>query len=133
MDVTEINNMERDGLLSLWPEISSGPIPHRMSAAFLRQIIIFEVQARLHGGLAKSFRKRLSKVAATKSRTTTRKSLQTGSRLMREWNGVAHTVDVTAYGFEWQGQAYRSLSAIAREITGAHWSGPRFFGVGTSS
>ena len=84
MDVTEIKNMERDRLLSLWPEISSGPIPHRMSAAFLRQIIIYEVQARLQGGLAKSFRKRLSKVAATKSRTTTSKSLQNGSRLMRE-------------------------------------------------
>lgn len=133
MDITEIKNMERDGLLSLWPQISSGPIPHRMSAAFLRQIIIFEVQARLHGGLAKSFRKRLSKVAATKLRATTSKSLQTGSRLMREWNGVTHTVDVTARGFVWQGQTYRSLSAIAREITGAHWSGPRFFGVGKSS
>ena len=133
MDVTEIKNMERDGLLSLWPEISSGPIPHRMSAAFLRQIIIFEIQARLHGGLAKSFRKRLSKVATAKSRTTKSKSLQTGSRLMREWNGVIHLVDVTTCGFVWHGRTYRSLSAIAREITGAHWSGPRFFGIGSSS
>jgi hypothetical protein len=52
-----------------------------------------------------------------------------GTRLMREWNGRMHLVDVTDNGFVFDGKTYRSLSAIARRITGAHWSGPRFFGL----
>lgn len=55
--------------------------------------------------------------------------LREGNRLVREWNGTTHTVIVLAEGFEWQGSHYRSLSQIAEAITGAHWSGPRFFGL----
>ena len=57
-------------------------------------------------------------------------ALTPGSRLMREWNGRMHVVDVTETEFVFDGKAYRSLSAIARRITGTNWSGPRFFGVG---
>jgi len=60
---------------------------------------------------------------------TARLALKPGGRLLREWNRVTHVVDITEGGFAWNGQSYRSLSAIAREITGAHWSGPRFFGL----
>ncbi|CUH47594.1 hypothetical protein RUA4292_01765 [Ruegeria atlantica] len=56
-------------------------------------------------------------------------ALKPGGRLLREWNGVTHVVDVTEDGFTWNSRSCRSLSAIAREITGAHWSGPRFFGL----
>ncbi|RJT27523.1 DUF2924 domain-containing protein [Mesorhizobium waimense] len=52
-----------------------------------------------------------------------------GSRLMREWNGRMHIVDVIDEGFMLDGKTNRSLSAVARRITGAHWSGPRFFGL----
>ncbi len=55
--------------------------------------------------------------------------LREGNRLVREWNGTTHTVLVLDSGFEWQGRQYRSLSQIAEAITGAHWSGPRFFGL----
>jgi Protein of unknown function (DUF2924) len=55
--------------------------------------------------------------------------LREGNRLVREWNGTTHTVLVLASGFEWQAKQYRSLSQIAEAITGAHWSGPRFFGL----
>lgn len=56
-------------------------------------------------------------------------SIAAGSRLAREWNGKTHVVDVTDDGFFYAGKTYRSLSAIARAITGARWSGPRFFGL----
>ena len=52
-----------------------------------------------------------------------------GTRLVREWNGRTHIVDVSEDGFVFDGKTYRSLSAIAKRITGAHWSGPRFFGL----
>ncbi len=56
-------------------------------------------------------------------------ALKPGVRLMREWNGQTHVVDVTEEGILWSGETYPSLSAIARAITGARWSGPRFFGL----
>ena len=52
-----------------------------------------------------------------------------GTRLIREWNGVEHTITVLRDGFEWQGRPYKSLSAIARAITGTRWNGYRFFGL----
>ena len=55
--------------------------------------------------------------------------LKPGAKLVREWRGEVHTVIVMEDGFEWKGGHRRSLSAIAREITGVHWSGPRFFGL----
>lgn len=55
--------------------------------------------------------------------------LAAGTRLVREWNGRTYHVDVIAGGFVWNGARYQSLSAIAREITGARWSGPRFFSL----
>lgn len=58
-----------------------------------------------------------------------RSNLQTGARLIREWNGRTNVVDVVHGGFLFEGRSYRSLSAIARKITDAHWSGPRFFGL----
>jgi Protein of unknown function (DUF2924) len=58
-------------------------------------------------------------------------SLKAGTRLVREWRGVTHTVLVHTDGFAWNGRRYRSLTIVAREITGAHWSGPRFFGLRT--
>ena len=58
-----------------------------------------------------------------------RAAVKAGTRLVREWNGETHTVLIHADGVEWRGQRYRSLSVVAGEITGAHWSGPRFFGL----
>jgi len=63
------------------------------------------------------------------SRAVAAASPKPGTRFLRDWNGTTHVVDVTAAGYLWNGQTYRSLSAIAREITGARWSGPRFFGI----
>ena len=54
---------------------------------------------------------------------------KTGTTLVRQWRGHAHTVFVHEDGFEYEGQHYRSLTVIAKRITGAHWSGPRFFGL----
>lgn len=58
-----------------------------------------------------------------------RLSLKPGARLVREWHGRTHTVTVTEDGFEYAGMSYPSLTKVARKITGAHWSGPRFFGL----
>jgi Protein of unknown function (DUF2924) len=73
-------------------------------------------------------RARLDRIAAGEERRAS-PTLQPGARLLREWNGTTHVVDVLPDGFLWNGASHRSLSAIARAITGARWSGPRFFGL----
>ena len=64
-----------------------------------------------------------------RSSTPGRTSLLPGARLVRDWNGKTHVVDVIEEGFVFEAKVHKSLTAIARQITGAHWSGPRFFGL----
>ena len=86
------------------------------------------------GGLGKATRRKL-KTLAKMFRTMGRVapdpglSLKPGARLVREWHGRTHTVTVNEEGFDYGGMSYPSLTKIARKITGAHWSGPRFFGL----
>jgi hypothetical protein len=127
-DVSEVAAMDRSGLLALWAEEISGVPPKRLSTPFLRRILAFEVQARRHGGLPSSVQRRLERIDAGEDRPKS-PLLRPGGRLLREWNGISHVVDVTDTTYLWRGKSYRSLSAIARAITGAHWSGPRFFGL----
>ncbi|WP_135507638.1 DUF2924 domain-containing protein [Roseovarius aestuariivivens] len=126
--VAEIEEMDRGRLVALWLDLFRAPPPKSLSRPFLRRILAFEVQARGMGGLPKDFQAKLARAAGEGASKRT-PALQPGGRLLREWNGVTHVVDVTEQGFRWRDQTWRSLSAIAREITGAHWSGPRFFGL----
>jgi hypothetical protein len=87
-----------------------------------------------HGGLGKAARRKpktLPKIFQTTGRVAPDPglSLKPGARLVREWHGRTHTVTVTEEGFEYADASYSSLTTIAKEITGAHWSGPRFFGL----
>ena len=126
--VADIDAMGRTALIAAWSEIFPTPVPARLSMPFLRRFIAFEVQARHCGGLPKGFVEKLAKAADEKADAKS-PSLRPGGRLIREWNGVTHVVDVAGDGFFWNGQRHGSLSAIARAITGARWSGPRFFGL----
>jgi Protein of unknown function (DUF2924) len=87
--------------------------------AVLRRALAYERQERKFGGLPVVLRKM----------PEPQLKLKPGTRLMREWNGTMYSVLVTADGFDFGGKTWRSLSMIARHITGAHWSGPRFFGL----
>ncbi len=112
-----------------------------ISQPVMRRMLAYDLQARSQGGLdrkTKAHIARLKKQVTSNARDSTCKSaqdarpkhrLKPGGRLLREWNGTTHVVEVTQSGFEWQAKPYKSLSAIARAITGAHWSGPRFFGL----
>jgi len=130
--VTELEAMDRAALIAAWSEIFGIPVPKRLSSPFLRRFLGFEVQARQFGGLPKGFAEKLVRAANEKADTKS-SALKPGGRLIREWNGVTHAVDVVEGGFIWDGQRHSSLSAIARAITGARWSGPRFFGLKKSA
>jgi hypothetical protein len=108
--------------------------PPRISRDLLVLALGFRLQEIAHGGLGKSTRRKLQTMAKA-LRTTGRVgptpslSLKPGARLVREWCGRTHTVTVTEDGFEYGGTNYPSLTKIAKTITGAQWSGPRFFGL----
>ena len=92
-----------------------------------------QLQQRTHGGPSRALQRRF-RILATDFESGARSFdpsvvLKTGTSLVRQWRGHTHTVLVREDGFEYDGQHYRSLTVIAEQITGAHWSGPRFFGV----
>jgi Protein of unknown function (DUF2924) len=108
--------------------------PPRISRDLLMRGIGYRLQEIQHGGLGKATRRKL-KMLAKMFRITGRVapdpglSLKPGARLVREWRGRTHTVTVTEEGFEYARTSYPSLTKVAEKITGAHWSGPRFFGL----
>ena len=122
------------GLRAEWRRLYRSTPPKRASRELLILGVAWKIQERAHGGFSAATNRRLAALTRSlaqdgdiaRARVTRPKP---GSRLIREWGGRTHSVAVSEDGFEWNGKTWRSLSAIAREITGAHWSGPRFFGV----
>src|SRR6202047_4050942 len=117
-----------------WRRLHRMPPPMRLSRDLLIRGIIYQLQERAYGGLSKAAARKLAQAAAGPPRRGAAKptppgSLRPGTRLVREWHGVTHTALIHADGIEWRGQRYSSLSVVARKITGARWSGPRFFGL----
>ena len=123
----EFTALSRDDLIARWEEVIGRPPPPRIAKVSMARIIVCETQWQSCGQSRATLIKKLKKVAAA---AETRKPVaSSGARLIREWNGREYVVDVTDNGYTWNGKPWRSLSAIAREITGTKWSGPRFFGV----
>ena len=96
--------------------------------------IAWKLQEKVHGGLTAAQKRKLAGIAEDLKKNGNLSAgpairLKPGLRLVREWRGETHDVLVLEDGFEWNGERRHSLSAIAREITGTQWSGPRFFGL----
>ena len=109
-----------------WRRLTSTPLP-RISPRLLRLALVWELQARARGGLARSTQQKLEQVARAKTRTS---AAVPGMRLVRAWGGEAHVVTVGEdQVIRWNGAEWRSLSEVARAITGTRWSGPAFFGL----
>lgn len=118
----------RQELLAKWLDLFQSPAPASLSTSLLRRGAIYQVQALAYGDLLPSHKRKLQEAARSDPAKITPR-LHPGARLVREWNGIAHTVDVVDGGFRYQDRVYVSLTAIAEKITGVHWSGPRFFGM----
>lgn len=105
------------------------PPPRYLSLSVMAQVIVYEEQASLHGRLPARAIRQLRSVIDEKQTIKPTVTLNRNARLVREWNGVSHVVDRVEGGFSYRGKTYRSLSAVAKDITGTKWSGPRFFGL----
>ena len=126
-------DMSLDELRGEWRRLHHKD-PPRISHDLLILGIAYRLQEIRHGGLGKATLRKLTTLAKTLRITgrvgpTPSLSLKPGARLVREWHGRPHTVTVTDDGFDYSGTSYQSLTTIAKKITGAHWSGPRFFGL----
>ena len=104
-----------------------------LSRDLLIRALANQLQERADGGASRALRRRLQTLAEEFERGGASFDPgivpRTSTTLVRQWRGHAHTVLVREDGFEYEGQRYRSLTVIAERITGAHWSGPRFFGL----
>ena len=126
-------DLPRDDLKKRWQELYGTPCPPRMSRKLLRYAIAYRLQENVYGGLDKKTRRLLEKAAANlaagKPVVPNGPKIKAGTRLLREWHGTMHEVIVLENGVQFRDEIWPSLSAVAREITGARWSGPRCFGL----
>ena len=133
-ELEEIERHERSALRREWARLFGRPAPRHLSRDLLARAAAYAKQVETCGGLRPATVRRLKRLAedyrnGEATETTSPNALRPGVRLMREWRGETHVVEVLAEGFAWRGARYTSLSAVARAITGARWSGLRFFGL----
>jgi len=124
-------------LRARWPQWLDRPPPARFRRELLVRALANRMQERAQGGLPAATRTKLRALATGEKphsirEVVGRRCLTPGTHLIREWRHETHQVTVEASGFLYRGQRYRSLSEIARRITGTRWSGPVFFGVKSS-
>ncbi len=125
-DLSALADMNLPAIRARWQEVSDKPVP-RVRRTLLRLALAYELQAAVHGGLSRRSEQRLAYLAGKNSVPD---APRPGMRLMREWNGTLHTVTIDEDGLiHWEGKTWRSLSEVARAITGTRWSGPVFFGL----
>jgi hypothetical protein len=131
--LASLPTLDRDALLERWRALYGKPAPSHISRPILVRAIAYRMQEQVFGGLKPASRRLLQRVAeeirSGRPITSVQSAaLKPGTRLLRAWNGTTHEVIVLENGVLFRGQHHRSLSKVARLITGSRRSGPRFFG-----
>jgi hypothetical protein len=137
----EIARLPDLGLADLrqrWLELYGTPAPKFFRRELLLRAVAYQMQVKAYGGLSPATKRRLREIAeAVRSGNEevlfSAPRIKPGTQLLRVWREETHRVTVLPDGFEWGGTKFRSLSAIAREITGTNWNGYAFFGLTRSS
>ena len=134
VQLAALSEMDVSELRAEWRRLYRSHPPKLLRRDLLELGVAWKLQERVLGGLSAATKRQLAELArtmATKSDLAKARKviLKPGARIIREWNGEMHEVLVVEDGFRWRGRTWRSLSMIAREMTGTHWSGPRFFGL----
>lgn len=129
-----LQNLSVKDLKDKWQVLFSLPAPNN-SRPYLELRLGYRIQELTYGGVSRDTRMALDCLAdevegkvGRRPMTNDPRNPIAGTKLLREWNGVEHTVTVLGDGYDWQGRRYRSLSAVAKAITGTTWNGFRFFG-----
>jgi hypothetical protein len=133
-ELDQLDDMDPMSLKAAWLDVFGRPPPTRASVKYMRSVLAYRLQEQSGAKLSASTRRKLVTLASafnqdSKHRSAATVRIKEGVKILREWNGNTHQVTVLAEGFEYKNRRYRSLSAIAREITGTRRSGPAFFGL----
>ncbi|WP_055038717.1 DUF2924 domain-containing protein [Blastochloris viridis] len=135
MQLAALKQMTVIELKAKWQAVFGTPAPNN-SRSYLELRLGYRIQELTHGGLSRETRRALDLLADEVEGRIGRKAIiadgrnpVVGTKLVRPWDGVEHTVTVLPDGFDWQGRKFKSLSAVARAITGTQWNGYRFFGL----
>ena len=133
-EIGALHSLDVEQLKARWRTLYQTQAPTRFSRELLLRAVAYRLQERALGGLKPATRRVLQRVAAAAHARRPLKlkplrRLEAGAVLIREWGGVKYKVVVLENGFSFRSQRYGSLSAVARQITGSHWSGPLFFGL----
>ena len=127
--------MSRSQLLDLWQSVYRKVAPAGIRREILIPFLAYKIQENTYGGLKPSIRAELRRIAQSLKSNPDgllgRSRIKPGTRILRRWRGEMHEVFVTESAYEYRGTRYRSLSEIARCVTGTRWSGPAFFGLKT--
>lgn len=124
-EVRALEMLDLQGLRDVW-SARIGPPPRLRSPDLLRMLLAWRIQAEVFGDLDAETRRDLRRPGPSVPRS---QELQSGSRIVREWQGRRCEVTVGDGAYVYEGRRYRSLSQVARAITGVRWNGPRFFGL----
>ena len=132
--LVQLETLPRNDLTPYWVEAFGRPPPKGLSRRLLLYAAAYHLQAQVYGGLKESTKKKLRQIKTDYDRKKAndkdgKSPPPVGTRLVREWHGKTHVVDVIEAGYFHDSKTYNSLSEIARAVTGARWSGPRFFGL----
>jgi hypothetical protein len=134
-EIARLPTLSRRQLLDLWVKQYGRAAPSGVRKSLLVPFLAYRLQEKAYGGLKLSTRAELRRIARANEKgsntisTRLRSRIRPGTRIVRQWKGKSIEVSVTESGFEFGGTNYRSLSQIARKITGTQWSGPAFFGL----
>jgi|ERR1035441_3046413 hypothetical protein len=134
MTLDSLPTMSKDALSALWQQLYESPSSHQLRRQLMIRILAYRIQEQAFRGLNPSAHQRLRQMARALERDPAAEisdapSFKPGTRLIRQWQDQTHVVTVKEKGYEYQGSNYRSLSEVARLITGTRWSGPSFFGL----
>ena len=138
--LADLDTLNGKALKEAWADTYGHSPPKRSGRSFLIASLAYRIQEQANAGLSPATRRRLTTIATalerdpnytpeSELRITSELRIKPGTRLIRRWKGDVHQVTVLDHGLDYRGRHYRSLSEIAREITGTRWSGPLFFGL----
>jgi len=130
--VAELENMTTHELQQKWGTLYNSPPPIRISKQQIVGRLAYRLQELVYGGLPDDIRQQLENIGEFHSQKTVAEKSDkpvSGTRFIRDWNGKRYEVEVLDKGFAFNGKQYRSLTAIATEITGTKWNGHEFFGL----
>ena len=133
-EVGSLSTLGSKTLKEKWRTLYGAAPPRQVSRSLMIRAIAYRIQEKSLGGLKPATRRLLMQFAHDDAAARTpvaapSRTVQPGAVLVREWRGISHQVSVLEKGFSLRGKRYRSLSEVAREITGTRWSGPLFFGL----